>query len=285
MPQSEAAPEQTGQTTTPQTRLAAFDLITRGQVYDLALELRAGAPHPSHETCVPFRLYTHRTPEDMAREGGDSVTFHLDGVDGTLHQSTHIDAPVHCQSRWKIFGGKDMTHARRDAGWTEHGVETIPPLVARGVLFDLLSVKQTEQLPDGYAITPDDLAQCLGAHGIAMQPGDVPLLRTGKVRCYLQGASTYAETAPGLSAAAARYLADFGAAAVAIDGPSIDPCPLPDRGETAHVALLVERGIPIIENVVLEELAERRIVECVFIAAPLKITGASGSWIRPIAIV
>ncbi len=284
MLRSGGLPEQTHQAISPQTRLAAFDLITRGQVYDLGLELRAGAPNTEHDTCVPFRLFTHRTPEDMARETeGGGITFHIDGVEGTLHQSTHIDALVHCQHRRTIFGGRDMTQARRDSGWTEHGVETIPPIVARGVLFDLLAVKETDRLPESYAIRPDDLAQCLGAHGMALQPGDVPLLRTGRVNEYLT--PTFAEGAPGLSVAAARYLAGSGVAAVAIDGPSIDPQPVPDREETAHVALLVERGVPVIENIFLEELAERRIVECVFVAVPLKITGASGSWIRPIAIV
>ena len=271
---------------TPQARLAAFDLITRGHLYDLGLELGGDSPRPSPQNCVPFRLFTHRTPEDMAREGSDTdVTFHMDGVEGTLHQSTHIDALVHCQYEGKIYGGADMMKARRDRGWTEHGVETIPPIVARGVVFDLLAVKETDGLPDGYAVTPDDLAQCLGAHGMMLEPGDVPLIRTGKIRQYTEHSPNATEGTPGLSAAAARYLVDAGASAVAIDGPSIDPQPVPDRGDTAHVALLVERGVPVIENVFLEELSERRIVECVFVAVPLKIIGASGSWIRPIAIV
>jgi kynurenine formamidase len=273
-------------TITPQARLAAFDLITRGHIYDLGIALCSKSPRPSAENCVPFRLFTHRTPEDIARDGDNaSMTFHIDGVEGTLHQSTHVDALVHCQHEGKIYGGADMTKARRDRGWTEHGVETIPPIVARGVVFDLLAVKDTDHLPDGYAVTADDLAQCLGAHGMTLEPGDVPLIRTGKIRDYLDNLPAATPGAPGLSARAARYLVDSGAAAIAIDGPSVDPEPVPDRGDTAHVALLVERGAPVIENVMLEELAARRIVECVFVAVPLKITGASGSWIRPIAIV
>ena len=271
---------------TPRSPLEAFDLITRGHVYDLGLELHRRIPTGPPEVAVPYRLFTHRTPEDMERdEETGGATFHIDGIEGTLHQSTHIDALVHCQYRGKIFGGKDMREARRDAGWTVHGVETIPPLVARGVLVDIASIKGKPRLPDGYAITADDLSQCLGAQGMSVQLGDAALIRTGKVRQFLDGSPEFNHGAPGLAPSAARYLADAGASVVAIDGPSIDPDPVPDRHDMAHVVLLVERGVPVIENVMLEELVARMVDECVFIAIPLKLTGATGSWIRPIAIV
>ena len=52
-----------------------------------------------------------------------------------------------------------------------------------------------------------------------------------------------------------------------------------------HVHLLVEKGIHIIECLNLEELARARISDFVFIAAPLKIRGATGAPMRPIALV
>jgi kynurenine formamidase len=51
-----------------------------------------------------------------------------------------------------------------------------------------------------------------------------------------------------------------------------------------HVHLLVENGIHIIECLNLEQLAQDRVYEFVFAAAPLKIRGGTGSPIRPIAI-
>jgi kynurenine formamidase len=51
-----------------------------------------------------------------------------------------------------------------------------------------------------------------------------------------------------------------------------------------HVHLLVESGIHIIEALNLEELARDRVYEFVFVAAPLKIRGATGSPIRPLAL-
>jgi kynurenine formamidase len=52
-----------------------------------------------------------------------------------------------------------------------------------------------------------------------------------------------------------------------------------------HVILLVESGIHIIEVLDLEALARDRVHEFWFVAAPLKIVGATGSPLRPLAIV
>jgi kynurenine formamidase len=52
-----------------------------------------------------------------------------------------------------------------------------------------------------------------------------------------------------------------------------------------HLILLVHHGIYIIENLNLEELSRDRRYEFTFIALPLKIQGATGSPVRPIAVV
>jgi kynurenine formamidase len=59
---------------------------------------------------------------------------------------------------------------------------------------------------------------------------------------------------------------------------------VPDPGMPVHVHLLVETGIHIMECLNLEELAAARVYEFLFVAAPLKIRGATGSPIRPIAV-
>lgn len=51
-----------------------------------------------------------------------------------------------------------------------------------------------------------------------------------------------------------------------------------------HSYLLAERGVSFMEALWLEELAEDRVYEFVFLAAPLKLRGATGSPVRPLAI-
>ena len=66
--------------------------------------------------------------------------------------------------------------------------------------------------------------------------------------------------------------------------------PAPDMGEPAnpqpvHTLLLIERGIYIMESLDLEGLAKSGAREVLFVALPLKIRGATGSMIDPVAVI
>ena len=92
----------------------------------------------------------------------------------------------------------------------------------------------------------------------------------------------------GVSSAGTRWLIDKKVSAVGADNIAWDvigPTD-PDLGVTlpGHLLLLVRAGIPIIENLNLEELAAARAHEFAFVCLPLKMRGATGSPVRPIAI-
>lgn len=48
--------------------------------------------------------------------------------------------------------------------------------------------------------------------------------------------------------------------------------------------LLVDRGVHLIENLFLDEVADQAVTEGLFVCLPLRITGATGSWVRPVLI-
>ncbi len=52
-----------------------------------------------------------------------------------------------------------------------------------------------------------------------------------------------------------------------------------------HRMLLVEAGIHIIEHLNLEAASEQGLTEFVFVMAPLRIVGGTGSPVRPVAAV
>src|SRR5206468_10044874 len=114
----------------------------------------------------------------------------------------------------------------------------------------------------------------------------VALVRTGfgalwsKPDEYLQAA--------GVSADGARWLIDREVAAVGADNVAFDVMGPPDPELKVtlpgHILLLVRAGIPIIENLNLEELAAAHVNEFLFVCLPLKMRGATGSPVRPIAI-
>ena len=70
----------------------------------------------------------------------------------------------------------------------------------------------------------------------------------------------------------------------------MQPAPAHDRGipsnpQPVHTLLLIEKGIYIMESLYLEELARDGVHEFLFVALPIKIRGATGSMIDPIAVI
>lgn len=97
----------------------------------------------------------------------------------------------------------------------------------------------------------------------------------------------YVLNQPGLSLDAARWLAEEQRVMViGGDNLSLEHFPVEPGSNwiPVHTYLLAERGIPIIEVATLEELARDRVYEFAFIAASLRLRGASAAPFRPIAM-
>ena len=79
------------------------------------------------------------------------------------------------------------------------GGETIPPVVARGVLIDVATAKGLDVLPDAYRITARDLAEALEGQKTQLHGGEVVLIRTGRMGYYYD-AEKYMNNSPGFGA-------------------------------------------------------------------------------------
>jgi kynurenine formamidase len=91
-----------------------------------------------------------------------------------------------------------------------------------------------------------------------------------------------------MDAGASRWLAERRVLAVGADNLAWDVIGLtdPELGRLpGHLLLLARHGIYIIENLHLEDLAAAAVVRFSFICTPLKFVGATGSPVRPIALV
>ncbi|TMD10844.1 MAG: cyclase family protein [Chloroflexi bacterium] len=225
-----------------------------------------------------FNYFLHRhhargAPEARTGASGIIVT--------PEHSGTHIDALAHQAENLTLYGGVHVDEGvQTSAGFKKLGIETMAPLVSRGVLLDVAGERR---LDPEYAITAADLER---AERAEVRAGDAVLVRTGygalwsKPDEYLRAA--------GVSAAGSRWLIDKKVGAVGADNMAFDvmgPAD-PELKVTlpGHLLLLVRSGIPIIENVNLEELAAAGVEEFLFVCLPLKMRGATGSPVRPIAI-
>jgi kynurenine formamidase len=260
---------------------AALKLVERGEVFDLAVEISERMPQGPRGAFVPFSLVYTTTPE-LSRDDWP-YSFSAEAVIGTLHTSTHIDALIHVQHEGRTYGGHEACEIRTDRGWSRYGVETIPPIVTRGVVLDVAAALGVSRLEDGYEITVNDL-RAAGADEIGIREGDTVLVRTGKIAQYLSEPDAFAAGEPGVGLDAATWLFDRGMVVLATDTTGTEPLPFRDPAQTVHRALLIERGVHLVENLFLEDLAAANVHEGAFVCLPLKISGATGSWVRPVLI-
>lgn len=255
--------------------MSLLDALRGARAYDLEQPRYAGAPvWPAHEPGVLLTL--HRRHEHDGFDGRTSASAMLVM---TEHSGTHIDALCHQAYGGRMHGDVPVTaRVQTSSGFTALGIDTVAPLVARGVLLDLGT------LPAGYAVTASDLARA--AEGVTISPGDVVLVRLGSGALWADRPAYLA--AGGMTADASRWLAARRPLAVGADNVAWDLAEEldPELGSLpGHTILIVQEGIHIIESLYLEELAADGVREFGFVCLPLKLRGGTGSPVRPVALV
>jgi kynurenine formamidase len=279
---------------TDASRLAILGRISGGKVYDLSVEYFVGMPSWHGIGDPRYQYWLTHTPRGAAvddpmkvgREQNEHVSYTGDAVSLYTHMGTHIDALNHFGLNGAIYNGFKADEHLGDRGWKKTGAETIPPIVARGVMIDVAAAKGLEMLPDNYRITRADLVDALRAQKLRLQKGDVVLIRTGRMKLY-EDDKAYEANAPGLTLEAARYMVEEGGAmSVGADNLSFEAFPSDVAGNyvPVHTYLLAQQGVTLMELVNLEPLAKDKVHEFVFIGASLKLRGASAAPMRPLAI-
>ncbi len=276
---------------TDASRLAALRLASTGRVFDLSHMIDAGAPFMSPNQ-TPFLLSIWASWRDSIRrrrKAGfrNDAGSNVERIEMTAHVGTHIDALGHFSIGEKLYNGVSAPDAVTDWGLERLGIEHMPPLITRGVLLDVAGLDGGAHLNPGRAITPDELARAAEAAGTAIEPGDVVLIRTGWGRYFGIDNKRYLEGEPGIDVPAARWLTSRGVVAIGCDNMAVEVLPNPDHGLAlpVHQHVLAEAGVHLIENLVLDELAAAHITRFCFILLAVKFRGATGSPVRPVALV
>lgn len=254
-------------------------------VFDLAQPLFDGMPcSPSHPG---FKMALARRHGDVVRADGGSSANEIIVTGG--HVGTHVDALAHVSHQGKMYGDVDCAKVQSGGGFRTHGVDAIPPMVCRGVFLDVAARQGVRSLPAGYGITAEDLADAAKLADALPTPGSVCLINTGWSRWWddpvrYLGAET---GVPGITPEAAQWLAAHQITAAGTDTTAFEQIH-PGQGHAimpVHRILVVDHGIHIVEHLRLTELAAQGIAEFIFILAPLKIIGATGSPVRPLGVV
>ena len=117
---------------------------------------------------------------------------------------------------------------------------------------------------------------------------DIAALKGVDIRGKLWGKDNarYLKTNPGIGVGAAEWLVKQDPMLVGSDNWSVEVVhnPDPKLNEPVHQILLTVNGIHMVESLKLDELAAKRFTEFAIVIEPLKIKGATGSTIAPVAI-
>lgn len=262
-----------------------WDRLTSSHIIDLAQPLHRGMPVSANHPA--FQLALMRRHGDVVRSDGGSAANEIIVTGG--HVGTHIDALAHVSQDGILHGGVEPDSIQSNLGFSELGIETVEPIVCRGVILDIAALHGVDLLEGGYEVSVEDLDEAARRQSVDVMEGDAVLIRTGWSR-HWNNPTAFIGTetgTPGPGEAAAGWLSEHrirlaGAETLAFEviAPARGHAVLP-----AHRILLVEAGIHIIEVMDLSVLAEAGVSEFLFVASPLKLVGATGSPIRPIALI
>jgi kynurenine formamidase len=272
---------------TPARIAAAARLVRSGVTITLSQPLRTEVgidmPQPADH---------HMTMLTDVDIGSGSVRFAKDyvGVDYHNDGHSHIDAFCHVAYDGSFFDGKPDRSVTADGAQTGAIDVLKDGLVGRGVLLDVPRVRGVPWIEPGEHVCRDDLEAAERDEGVRVGTGDILLVRTGHTRrqAELEPWDT-GKAKSGLHPTTASFLADRRVAALGSDGNNdTAPSTTDGVGFPIHVLAINAMGVHLLDYLQFEDVARHCEAvgrwEFLFVAAPLRITGGTGSPVNPIAI-
>jgi kynurenine formamidase len=276
---------------TPDVVRRAAACVRRGEVFSLGLTFGAEGPQIGQGGREnPLHIMT--ATEARLGADPDAPRYSDDVVVMPLQCATQWDSLAHVFYGGQLYNGFPASTLTA-AGASRNGIDKQGAgIVSRGVLLDVARVRGVARLAPGTAITPDDLEAAERAQGIRAERGDVLLVRTGHITVFTKDGNRegYMRQAPGLGVACAEWLHRREVAAVACDNNAVEVLPFedPTLPLPLHQLCLRDMGLTLGEMFDLEALAADCAAdgtwECLFTAPPLKVTGAVGSPLNPLAV-
>ncbi|GAA5050802.1 kynurenine formamidase [Thermocatellispora tengchongensis] len=270
---------------TPEKVLRALRLPERGRAVPLAQVIGdRDAPSTRHG----YEHFMLRDAGDYAAGASAPGGFKAatDYVSLRVHgATTHLDALGHAWYGERLYNGFEERTVR-SSGMRRLGIDKAPPMVTRGVLLDLAAAAGMPHLPAGHEIGAAELEAAFGRAGVTPEPGDAVLLRTGWIRMWRADREAYLGDRPGIGLEAAEWLARRDVALVGADTSGVEVIPwAPGTVCPVHQFLIRDCGVYLLEFLDLEELAETGATAFLFLVAPLRIRGGTGSPVAPVAVL
>lgn len=267
---------------TPAKSRAAIGLVRDGTSISMALDLN------TVQDAVNANPFRHSVT--TGHFGGHAVAGDDYGVQYHGFAHSHIDDLAHFAHKGKLYNGHGFDTIK-PTGATELGIHHLKDgIVARGVLVDMPWLKGVDFLEPGTAVTVADFEAWEEKTGVKVRSGDVLLLRTGRwERVRQKGQWNFLVAAAGMHASVAKWLRERDVALIGCDGVSdVMPSGVEGLANPLHELVLVGLGMRILDNLNLDDVAtaaaSRKRWDFLFVGAPLRVVGGTGSPLNPLAI-
>jgi len=262
---------------TPDLIKVAAGLIKIGKSYSLSAPLETDGPQLPPRPKI-LKVMLHHVEPTGRGGSGDALMMHS-------HSGTHIDALCHFWYGDQLYNGYNAQKNITSMGASRNAIDKAPFLIGRVVLLDIAAWKGVEYLQAGEPISAADLDACAAAQGIALRPGDLLLLRTGWMRLFYEDRALFDSGEPGIDVSTLPWLKAHDIVAVGVDNHAVEVlAQIPPKDLPVHRVAIRDLGIYLLENLDLEALAADGAYESFLVVAPLRLTGAAGSPVNPIAI-
>ena len=270
---------------TPESVLKAATLIKTGKVYSLGVAIDSNTP-----AFAPRGMNVWVVQPDQQHGGQPytNMTYNDDMITGWFGIGSQLDGLGHIgDPDGMYYNCNHSTDIAKITGLTKLGIETVPPIVARGIVLDMAGHFGVEFMDAGQMFTVEDVQAVEEKQGTAVQEGDVVLFHTGWTDAKLESEpDVWVAAEPGQSEEVATYLASKNIVAAGADTWGLDVVPPQheNRPFQGHVTLLQENGIFILETMDTGPLVQDGVHEFLFVLGQAKVRGAVQMYINPIAI-
>jgi kynurenine formamidase len=268
---------------TPDRRRSAAALIRDGVAVSCARDLDS---EPRHDAAQPTLHRPYWVCEHQTGVGLEILLIEPHGW--TI---THLDALNHMQYRDRMYNDRPVSHFCSDDQSVNSVMAAREGICGRGVLIDLPPVLGKDWMEPGEVATREDVDRALARQAVAVQPGDILLVRTGRTaRDRVLGRPPISAGLAGLCVTIADWLHASEVASVITDvGMDPQPSQVDQVRVPWHVLTLVMMGLMITDNADLEQLArecaQRKRWEFFVTLCPLRIPNGNSSPVNPIAIL
>ncbi|WP_327065410.1 cyclase family protein [Kitasatospora sp. NBC_01302] len=275
-------------TLTPTQVLAAAGEVRSGRTVSLAAVLETRARPGNPEPCE--HQMTGVVDGSIEANG---LQFASDRFAMNVHGDAdgHIDALCHVVYDGTLHNGVAASSLTA-TGATKLSIDVARDgIVGRGVLLDIPRLRGVPWLEPGDHVTGEELAAAESAQHLRVTRGDLLFVRVGHRRRQRElGPWNAAEARAGLHPTAMGFLADRQVAALGSDGNS-DTAPSTTEGVAfpVHVLGIHAMGLHLLDYLQFEDLVpiceEQGRWSFLCVIAPLRLPGATGSPVNPIAVL